>query len=411
MPDILGPANAVGAVTIRPADDRTFGALDTWFKDCSDIEADDGTDIRAAFLNDVLGVLRALWRVNGNLVVGGAPVNSETTDLNNGLVRAARYLVQRAKPNYADDTGSTNALVVALVPAPAELTAGMPLRTKLANAITGAVTINVNGLGAVAVKNRDGSDLVAGVYGAGSVVDMIYDGTKFVVQNNLNASGKAPGGFIKRRVFGTVGTTTYTPTPGTNYIVVTVLGGGGGGGGTPAMASDAYGVAGGGGAGGVAISQIASGFSGATVTVGNGGGGGAGVGGGVGGTSSFGAFCSATGGQGGAAAGGVAIPAMQTGGAGGVGTGGNIYTSNGSSGIYGTALSHVNQVSGPGASSPATGGGGGNSVFSPDPGSGWNGNPATSYGAGGGGAAASWSSPAKSGGNGGQGIVFVDEYA
>ncbi|MCG6204207.1 hypothetical protein LPW26_06140 [Rhodopseudomonas sp. HC1] len=408
MFDILGPANAEGAVTTRPDDDRTFGALDTWFEDCTSIDAGDGTDVRAAFFNGVLAVLRGLYRINGNRLDGVTPING-VEDRDNGLNRAVYNLVQRGKTNYAPDTGSTNAIVLNMWVPPIELIAGLPLRTKLANAITGAATVTIVGVGTVPLKNRDGSDLVAGVYGAGSVVDMIYDGTKLVVQNNLNASGKAPGGFIKRRVFSTVGSTPYDPTPGTSYIVVTVLGGGGGGGGSPAMGGSSFGVAGGGGAGGVAISQIASGFSGAVITVGGGGGGGAGVGGATGGTSSFGAFCSATGGGGGASPDNISIASMQTGGAGGAGTGGNIYISNGSSGVYGTALSAVNLVSGPGASSPVTGGGGGNSVFISGGGS--NGNHATSFGAGGGGASAGNSAPSHSGGNGGQGVIYIDEYA
>ncbi|CAN0460308.1 unnamed protein product, partial [Phaeothamnion confervicola] len=146
-----------------------------------------------------------------------------------------------------------------------------------------------------------------GLYGAGAMIEMTWDGTKFVVQNNLNASGKTPGGFIGRRVFRTVGSTTYTPTPGTTNIVATVVARGGGGGGVPNMGASDYAVSGGGGAGGVTSTRLTSGFSGATITVGGGGSGGSGssVNGGTGGTSSFGSFCTSTVGQGGRRGGGV----------------------------------------------------------------------------------------------------------
>ncbi|CAN0412450.1 unnamed protein product [Phaeothamnion confervicola] len=102
---------------------------------------------------------------------------------------------------------------------------------------------------------------------------------------------------------------------------------------------------------------------------------------------------------------------MQTGGVGGAGTGGNIYNGQGSSGMFSVGLDFNNMVSGLGASSPITGGGGGNSVYTPALGSGIAGNPGTGYGAGGSGAAAAYNGTAKFGGNGAQGVVIIDEYA
>lgn len=105
------------------------------------------------------------------------------------------------------------------------------------------------------------------------------------------------GNLLNIQYFTTAGTATYTPTTGTNSVIVEVVGGGGGGGGTAAVASTS---GGGGGGGGFASKKITSAFSGVTVTVGAGGTAGATSGsGGAGGTSSFGALLSATGGVGG----------------------------------------------------------------------------------------------------------------
>jgi len=113
--------------------------------------------------------------------------------------------------------------------------------------------------------------------------------------------GGATGTLNNIQYFTTAGTATYTPTSGTNFVIVEVVGGGGGGGSTASSATTA---GGGGGGGGFARKKITSAFSGVTVTVGAGGTAGA-VGsanvGGAGGTSSFGALASATGGSGGAA--------------------------------------------------------------------------------------------------------------
>lgn len=111
---------------------------------------------------------------------------------------------------------------------------------------------------------------------------------------------------------------TFTVPSNVDVVEVLVIGGGGGGGG---FGTNAPG--GGGGAGGMAWERVdVSAVSSVAVTVGGGGsGGGTNTNGSNGGTSSFGSFCSATGGSGGefgSTSGGA------SGGAGGVGSGGNL---------------------------------------------------------------------------------------
>lgn len=130
------------------------------------------------------------------------------------------------------------------------------------------------------------------------------------------------GRLIGTQYFASPGTSTYTPTTGTNYVIVEVWGGGGSGGspGSP------------GAGGGYCLKKITSAFSGVTVTVGAGGASATGAGGNGGGTSSFGSICSATGGGAGlSTGGGVLITGTTRVGAsvGGSGTGGDINTSGG----------------------------------------------------------------------------------
>ncbi len=77
------------------------------------------------------------------------------------------------------DTGSANAYAVALTPAATAYTAGMVVRFKAGNTNTGISTVNVNGLGVKAIKNRAGADLAANDILASAVVELIYDGTNF----------------------------------------------------------------------------------------------------------------------------------------------------------------------------------------------------------------------------------------
>jgi hypothetical protein len=100
--------------------------------------------------------------------------------------------LQSQVPSYSADTGTANAYVVTLSPVPASLTAliGAPVRFKAANACTGASTLNVNGLGAAAIKHQDGaSALTTGDIVAGQVVEAFYDGTYFQIRQASSGGG------------------------------------------------------------------------------------------------------------------------------------------------------------------------------------------------------------------------------
>ena len=179
MSDILGPADAANAVTLRPAETRTFLSSDTFFKDCSSPIADDGTDVSAAFLNGVVQALRNTVRANGNMIDGITPIVTETGTDDDIIKKAVQQLVQRGQTIYANDSGAVNALVVSFSPAVIEYKAGLTLRVKAANTNTGATTINVNGLGLKSVVRRDGSILKDSDVVSGAVQEYVYDGTNF----------------------------------------------------------------------------------------------------------------------------------------------------------------------------------------------------------------------------------------
>jgi hypothetical protein len=87
--------------------------------------------------------------------------------------------IQQQPGNYAADTGAANAYVVTLSPVPASWNAliGSPIRFKVANANTStACTVNVNGLGAKALINSDGSLPTPGSISTGAIIEGIYDG-------------------------------------------------------------------------------------------------------------------------------------------------------------------------------------------------------------------------------------------
>ena len=85
--------------------------------------------------------------------------------------------------NFCIDTGSVNALSVALTPPLTEYKQGVPLRVLIKNNNTGASTINVNSLGNRAVVRATGAQLEAGDIFAGMIALLVDDGTKFQMVN------------------------------------------------------------------------------------------------------------------------------------------------------------------------------------------------------------------------------------
>ncbi|MED9323587.1 phage tail protein [Escherichia coli] len=208
-----------------------------------------------------------------------------------------------------------------------------------------------------------------------------------------DASGYV-GRWLNTRVFTSSG--TYTPTPGTKRIRVTITGGGGGGGGCKAISNNETFFGAGGGAGGTVITTLILTKDSYPVTIGAGGAGGVSATNGLkGGDSSFGLVI-APGGEGGGKSG----VTNTNGGNGGVpSTGGiNIIGGNGGDGQSGNI-----GVSGEGGASYWGGGGRAGA------GGGVRGR---AFGSGGGGAYdAGYSGTSMTGGKGADGVCIIEEFA
>jgi hypothetical protein len=126
-------------------------------------------------LNKVLRQASIISAMIGQLITDATGQNAvddgTLATLEANLARALRGDIA-----YGTDTGVANAYVVALAPAPLALTAGMVIRFEATNANTGASTLNVNGLGAVAITSG-GAALPAGVIVAGGHYEVIYSST------------------------------------------------------------------------------------------------------------------------------------------------------------------------------------------------------------------------------------------
>lgn len=207
------------------------------------------------------------------------------------------------------------------------------------------------------------------------------------------------------------GANTWTKEDGLLYVDAIVQAAGGAGGGADDTAAGEQSNGGGGGGGGLSRKRIAAAALGATetVTVGSGGTGVSASAGNNGGSSSFGAHCSATGGLGGNTVAASSNGNSASGGVGGVGSGGdeNLTGQGGGAGIPGLGGPSARCSGGQGGSAPM---GGGGAVGLGNGSSGGNGAAGALYGGGGNGACSSEAAGVnRTGGAGAHGKVRVVE--
>lgn len=298
---------------------------------------------------------------------------------------------------YAADAGASDTYVITLSPVPTAYFTGQIVEFKANTANTGACSLNVNGLGAIAIK-LNGADPQDNTISAGAYLMVQYDGTNFNIIGNssmigttaskviqLDASAKLPAVDgsqltnigVDYQVFTANGTWTKpVGTTASSTVLVECWAGGGGGGGA-GTGSNGSG-SGGGGAYLSKLFQASSLTSTIAITIGAGGtaGNSSGSDGGVGGNTTFGSYLTAYGGGGGKGA---------TGGTTGAGGGGGGALGAGSTGASATVGG--NGGSPAGAAGAATAGAS-NDGFGGAAGGGNNGNATagglSAYGGGGG---------------------------
>jgi hypothetical protein len=110
------------------------------------------------------------------------------------------------------DTGIANAYVLDFTANFTSYTDGIVIYWLPSNTNTGPSTINVNGLGPVALVNQDGSALAAGQVQANQIAQILYKGTGFVLLSSLTviSTGTFPITFTTGYASPLPGTLTYT---------------------------------------------------------------------------------------------------------------------------------------------------------------------------------------------------------
>ena len=93
--------------------------------------------------------------------------------------------LQKGAEVYGADAEANDTYVITLSPVPASYYTGMVIQFKANTANTGASSLNVNTLGAIAIKKRNDQDTETGDIESGQIVTVVYDGTNFQMQSQV----------------------------------------------------------------------------------------------------------------------------------------------------------------------------------------------------------------------------------
>jgi len=141
------------------------------------------------------GIDNCIAKDGQNFATADLPMNTKKhTNVGNASARnhyAAAGQVQDGSFVWLGTTGGTaTAQTATATPAITSYVAGQKFRAKIGTGLqsTGttntAHTINVNSVGAKNIVNQDGLNPTAGTWVAGAIIELVYDGTNFVITNN-----------------------------------------------------------------------------------------------------------------------------------------------------------------------------------------------------------------------------------
>jgi hypothetical protein len=107
-----------------------------------------------------------------------------TSDLFQTSKTIANYV---GSGSFYNDTGVANAYICTLIASKQGITSyalGTSVKFIATNINTGSSTVNVNALGVKNIKDSSGNNLIPGEIQNGKIIELIYDGTNFVLFNN-----------------------------------------------------------------------------------------------------------------------------------------------------------------------------------------------------------------------------------
>lgn len=139
---------------------------------------------------------------------------------------AATNQVQNSAFTWLSSVSGVDTITASATPTPAAYTAGQTFSFLSAGANTGAVTLNISGLGAKSITKNGTTPLSAGDIASGAVIPVQYDGTQFqIVSGSGSGSGPQPGNLSGALNFNQVSIAAATTTDilgaGGNSVLMT----------------------------------------------------------------------------------------------------------------------------------------------------------------------------------------------
>lgn len=203
--DFLPFAGGVGANVVTQS---AYAALTTLLANGFTTGIADPTQLnkvwrQGSIMSSALGAL--ISGISGNNVVDDGTTSTILQNLQTALMNAG----------YSDDTSVVaNTYTIALPFTPVAYKDGMRVSFSTLNANTGAATLNVNGLGAVAITRPGGAPLTTGQLPANTVIELAYNSTgpRFEMQTDSYVARTysttdwvaLPGGLILNWITGSV---------------------------------------------------------------------------------------------------------------------------------------------------------------------------------------------------------------
>ncbi|ABK44230.1 hypothetical protein Mmc1_1722 [Magnetococcus marinus MC-1] len=165
----------------------THNRLYSWSEEASGGNPISSTKMDAEMNDMVAEISNSLPRdgqaaPTANLPMGGY----KHTNVANATARshyATAAQLQDGSLTHGSESGTTNSYLLTLAPGLTGYQAGQLFSFVATHSNSGAATININGLGAVAIKKQVTQDLAAGDIATGSVVMVVHDGSHFQLLN------------------------------------------------------------------------------------------------------------------------------------------------------------------------------------------------------------------------------------
>ena len=163
----------------------------------ADFPAVPGTVIESTKFNNVIndvaaGLSNALTKDGQTTATGNQPMGGYRHMSVGDAVNVTEYgkvsQIQNSSYSTLSSVAGTNTITASLTPAPAAYANNQRFMFIAANTNTGAVTININSLGAKAIKKLGTQALVSGEIVAGRFIEIIYDGTNFQLVGGASGS-------------------------------------------------------------------------------------------------------------------------------------------------------------------------------------------------------------------------------